>query len=556
MKSKAVDHETSMKTISQSACPDWLRQAVMYEIYIPSFYDGNGDGIGDLEGIIQKLDYLQKLGCNLLWLSPCFDSAFRDGGYDIVDYYKVAPRYGTNDDMARLFREAAKRGIRICLDLVVGHTSVDHPWFKESCKPEPNKYSNWYIWTDSWLSFSKGSDLRLISGYTERNGCFAVNFFYSQPALNHGFANPDPDKPWQLPMDHPDVKALREEIKNIVRFWLDIGASGFRCDMASSMVKEDPDRRATAEFWREIRTMLNEEYPEAVLISEWGAPPDSIPAGFHVDFLSPHIDPAENYLFRSEEERNILMEIMSVDSRSFFDRHGEGDVTKFLTSFERFYRHTQENGFISIPTGNHDMARISVGRTHQELEVVFAFLMTMPTIPLVYYGDEIGMPYQRDLISKEGGYTRTGSRTPMQWAHTENAGFSSAPVEKLYLPIATNNGFTNVAQQIETPSSLLNQIKRMIALRHETPALWADADFRVLYAEPQKYPFVYMREHDQERILVAVNPSERPVSITVSLPSPPKNTIVPLMKQRTELRTDGAETQLDMQGISYGIFKF
>ena len=247
--------------------PSWLESALFYEIYPQSFYDSNGDGIGDIPGIIQKLDYIQYLGCNAIWLNPCFESPFGDAGYDISDFYKVASRYGTNEDLVRLFAEAHTRGMKVCLDLVAAHTSIQHPWFSQSAEPGKNAYTNWYIWTNNvWES--PGENLKAVQGYSSRDGAYVANFFHFQPALNYGFAQPDPAKPWQLPVNHPDVQAVRREMMNIMRFWLDLGADGFRVDMANSLVKNDLDLRETMAFWREIRGIYDREYPEAALIAE------------------------------------------------------------------------------------------------------------------------------------------------------------------------------------------------------------------------------------------------------------------------------------------------
>ena len=181
------------------AGPNWLKNAIFYQVYPQSFYDSNADGIGDLPGLIQKLDYIQWLGCNAVWINPCYDSPFNDAGYDVRDFYKIAPRYGTNTDLKRLFQEAHKRDVRILLDLVPAHTSVEHSWFKHASKPHKNKYTNWYLWTDSVWSWQK-EGFTLIRGTSDRDGCYIPSFFASQPALNFGFAKPDPKKPWQLPV--------------------------------------------------------------------------------------------------------------------------------------------------------------------------------------------------------------------------------------------------------------------------------------------------------------------------------------------------------------------
>lgn len=420
----------------KTKCPKWLTNSVFYQIFPQSFYDANGDGIGDLPGTIEKLDYIKSLGCDAIWIGPCFVSPFGDAGYDVADYCNIAPRYGTNADIKRLFKEADKKGIKVCLDLVPGHTSVEHPWFRESCKAEKNKYSNWYIWTDS--VWDEGdSSLNFINGYGERDGCYLTNFFHFQPALNYGFAKPDPKKPWQLPVDHPDVKAVKNEMMKIMRYWLDMGADGFRVDLAASLVKGDTEKKATSAFWQEVRGMFDRDYPEAVLISEWSCPTRAISAGFHVDFMLHFENEAYTSLFRKEKGRNVFVD---TPGHSFFDRDGKGDISEFMNIYLEHYRKTKKNRYISIPSGCHDLPRISVGRNRKEIEVVFAFLMTMPNVPFIYYGDEIGMKSQNNLTSKEGGYNRTGSRMPMQWDSTKNAGFSKALKSKLYLPIDPSNG--------------------------------------------------------------------------------------------------------------------
>ncbi|MCM1231847.1 MAG: alpha-amylase family glycosyl hydrolase, partial [Ruminococcus flavefaciens] len=175
--------------------PGWLDNSVFYEIYPQSFKDSNADGIGDFQGIISKLDYIAELGCDAIWLNPCFESPFGDAGYDVSNYYKTASRYGTNEDLRRLFDEVHKRGMHILLDLVPGHTSIEHEWFKQSMRPERNKYTDRYVWTDCiWKTPDGYASLR---GISDRDGSCAVNFFSTQPALNYGYYMPDPDEPWQ-----------------------------------------------------------------------------------------------------------------------------------------------------------------------------------------------------------------------------------------------------------------------------------------------------------------------------------------------------------------------
>ena len=266
--------------------PEWLKQAVFYEIYPQSFQDSNHDGIGDIPGIISRLDYIDTLGCNALWINPCFDSPFLDGGYDVRDYKKVAPRYGTNDDLLRLFKEAHKRGIKVLLDLVPGHTSDQHEWFRRSAEYEPNEYSGRYVWTSHPFEGIAGHPY--ISGMTERYGAYMLNFFASQPALNYGWL--DRTEPWMSAVDSEEAIATRETIKDVMRFWMDAGCDGFRVDMADSLVKnDDADKSATAAIWRNIREMMDSEYPECALVSEWSNPWQAINGGrFHMDFYLDH----------------------------------------------------------------------------------------------------------------------------------------------------------------------------------------------------------------------------------------------------------------------------
>ena len=522
--------------------PKWLKKAVFYEIYPQSFYDSNNDGIGDIKGIIRKLPYVWELGCNAIWLNPCFMSPFQDAGYDISDFYKVAPRYGTNADLEELFRQAKKRGIRIIFDLVPGHTSTEHPWFKASCSAEKNPYSGRYIWTNSvWEDAGPG--MSTISGYAERDGKYITNFFHFQPALNYGFGSPDPSKPWQVSTMHPDAVKTKEELKKVIRFWLDMGASGFRVDMAFSLVKNDNDQKKTITFWKEIRSMLDREYPDAVMVSEWGSPVKSLSAGFHMDFTLHICDCMEMYLplFRKGKQ-------------SFFHENGAGNIKQFVEKYTQWYSRTKNMGYISFVTGNHDMVRISHKKDKRTLKPIFAFILSMPGVPFIYYGDEIGMKYQPKLVSREGGYERTGSRTPMQWDNSRNAGFSLAPQGKLYLPTEKGKSATSVGSQRKNPGSLLNTVRKLIQARSEHSALQADGDFRALYAKEKKYPFVYLRSLGNEKIIVAVNPCA--MSKEASFPAKKiKKLSLILQDNIISAEIKNRVVSIRMKGFSFGFWK-
>ena len=230
----------------------WLNNAIFYEIYPQSFYDSNGDGIGDIPGIISKLDYIKSLGCNALWINPCFDSPFKDAGYDVRDYKKVAPRYGTNEDLQRLFQIAHEKGIHVLLDLVPGHTSEEHPWFLESTKAEKNEFSDRYIWTSN--AFMPGDGMPFVGGEFPRNGTYILNFFKCQPALNYGYLKKNFN--WQKSMDDPACEATLEAMLDVMRFWLDLGCDGYRVDMAASLVKNDDEAYSgTSKIWQKVRTV-------------------------------------------------------------------------------------------------------------------------------------------------------------------------------------------------------------------------------------------------------------------------------------------------------------
>lgn len=478
---------------------DWLNNAIFYEIYPQSFMDSNADGIGDIRGIISKLDYIRDLGCNALWINPCFVSPFGDAGYDVADYYTIAPRYGTNEDAKELFEEVHKRGMHILLDLVPGHTSVEHKWFKESMKPEKNEYTDRYIWTDS--IWEAPGELASLRGISDRDGSCALNFFSSQPALNYGYYRIT--KPWQMSPEEDGPRATLEEMKNVMRFWLTMGCDGFRVDMAGSLVKEDEDGKGTIALWKKVRSFLDEEFPEAAMVSEWGEPDKSLQGGFHMDFLL-HFGPSHyNDLFRCEHP--------------YFSREGKGDISEFVAKYKENYEKTEKKGLICIPSGNHDMGRLSRLLDQEDMKIAFAFLLSMPGAPFIYYGDEIGMRYLENLVSVEGGYDRTGSRSPMQWNSGVNDGFSTAAKEKLYIRQDESADRPTVEKQQADENSLYHEIKRLIRTRQAHKALQSNGEITFVYAKEKTYPFAYMRSKEDEKILVVLNPSDREVRFECSL---------------------------------------
>ena len=524
---------------ARPAGPEWMHNAVFYQIYPQAFCDSDGDGIGDLRGIISKLDYVKSLGVTAIWLNPFYESPFRDAGYDVSDYRKVAPRYGTNEDAKELFRIAHEKGLRVIIDFVAGHTSKDHPWFKASSEPTPNKYSNWYIWTSgTWFDGMDKYRENFIQGYSDRNGNYMSNFFWHQPALNYGWGEPDPKQPWQLPVDHPDVLALREEMKSILRFWLDMGCDGFRCDMAGSLVKNDPNHKIRF-FWQDVRKMLDEQYPNAFLISEWSDPANAIDAGFHADFM--HWVPTYNTLWN--------------DERGYFEKDGDGDVTRFLKVYYEQYLAVAGKGYISLPVGNHDITRIN-NRRHDATDIrqIYVFQFTIPNVPFIYYGDEIGMRQLDVSLAKEGAYgSRAGSRTPMQWDGSANLGFSNAPADKLYFPVDSEPNAPTVAAEESDPNSLLNFVRQLVKLKKDHPALEADAAFVPIYARPNMYPLIFLRSKNGETLLIAINPNVKSITRAIKGDVPANKTL--LMGSGMIIESLNGNSWMTISGRSFAIYK-
>lgn len=473
-----------------------IRNSIIYNVYPTSFYDSNGDGIGDLAGITQKLEYIKQFA-DIVWINPVYRSPFRDGGYDIEDYYEIDGRFGSIDDVKRLTEKAHSLGLRVLFDLVVGHTSDQHGWFRRSQEHDRNRYSDHYIWSDDVFGYCP---YNCQSGNSERNGNYLVNFFCFQPALNFGFA--EKKYPWQHLYTDEACAAVHEEVIKIIRYYLEMGIDGFRVDLASSIVKDDTDGKYSCEVWRKIFARVREEYPEAIFVSEWGQPKFAVKNGdFDIDFLTHCYDDGYNNLFRREKGTNIF----ASEGHSYFRREGKGETESFFSYFTENLREIKDKGYISVVTGNHDLPRIAKLRDADELKCVFAFILALPCIPLIYYGDEIGMPYSA-LKSKDGGFIRTGSRTPMQWTGGKNAGFSETDGE-LYLPVSEDYKTVNCETQQKDENSLLNTVKRLVDIKRSYPALFESTGGFELVCNG--YPAVFKRKGADGEMLCAVNPSDR-----------------------------------------------
>lgn len=482
---------------------EFLEKAVFYEIYPTSFFDSNGDGVGDVRGMIEKIPYLKSLGIDGIWLNPLFVSPFKDGGYDIADYYRVDPRFGTNDDLKEFFEKTKECGIRVLLDLVMGHTSVEHPWFLESQKAEKNEYTDAFIWQHGSEPLNNKNG-KCISGWAERPDMFMINFYVWQPALNYGFRKPKAK--WQnAPHDDAPMKN-RQRLIDVCKFWLSLGASGFRVDMANFMVKNDtPSHRANQEFWIDVIGRIKREYPDSVFVSEWFYPPQAVgKSAFDIDF---------NYggpLYKVWGQKTIA----DSHKKCFFGEESSSAYYFAANQMFRLFHHgVKGKGYQAITVGNHDTERMAEGRSFDGMKTMMAYHFTAPHVPFLYYGDEVGMNYQF-IKTKDGGYNRTGSRTPMQWTEGKNRGFSETD-GALYLPVEDANG-RSVAAQENVPDSLYETVKRFIHLKKELDCLRVDAQFTVLKGRFTGRPLLYRRRSERDECYVLVLPKKSKKKVRLS----------------------------------------
>lgn len=558
--------------------PEWLRDGVIYQVYPSSYKDSDGNGIGDIRGVISELDYIESLGVRAIWFNPLFVSGWIDGGYDVIDFYRVDPRFGTNNDMVELIEKAHAKGIKVMLDLVAGHTSDKHPWFIQSSQDTNLQYSDYYIWSDRLPDAKAEKDLETMlkdPNYMQntigkwmkseypRNKFYMKNFYACQPSLNYGYANPDPSRPWEQGVDAPGPKAVRQELKDIIAFWYGKGVDGFRVDMANSLVKNDKDKKEIMNLWREIREWSDKNYPDHVLMAEWGSPKYCLAAGYNID-MDLNSTKAHNrrmYFDRKHQADGGSYFSLNGGQPSVKDLYGnawpENKIDSKTTAAEmlkEYYDYftdclesTETMGYFATITGNHDHLRINMGarNTPDQLKVMLTWVLTMP-MPILYYGDEIGMRSLVDLPNVEGanhnGKERSGARTPMQWTSGETAGFSTCSPDKLYLPVCTEwspatsypqyldwkknfeagkvkpiaKGEITVESQDKDPESILNWTRELIALRKSSEALWADSKFIPVFNESQPYPMVYLRSNGKETFLIALNPTGTRKSLTLN----------------------------------------
>ncbi|HSN49746.1 MAG TPA: alpha-amylase family glycosyl hydrolase [Bacteroidales bacterium] len=537
----------SILSFAQRHNADWLKSSVFYQIYPSSYMDSNGDGFGDIKGVESKLDYIKSVGVNAIWFNPVFKSAFQDGGYDVIDFYQVDPRFGTNTDLIEFVKAAHKSGMHVVMDLVAGHSSDKSAWFIQSKEKDANlQYSDYYIWaSEKPADLTQAEATRWVEANAPRGKYYIKNYYDIQPALNYGYANPNPNRPWEQSVDAPGPQAVRQELKDIIAFWMDKGIDGFRVDLAASLVKNDADKSATIKLWQEMTTWFGKKFPEGVLIAEWFNPKLSIKAGFNIDF------------FRGG---SLVSRGRGGDPNKsvYFDKGGLGTVNDWYETFLDQYNSTVKDGYMSSPTGNHDGNRLAnvIRGDAEQLKVAMTYFLSLPGIPFIYYGDEIGMKFIEGMPDVEGSRNRSGARTPMQWDSNTNAGFSSAPADKIYLPLDPDPKRPTVAAEDKDPNSLLNYVRTLLQLRVTSEAMGNTGEWKLISDANKPYPLVYMRWNSSEKYIIAINPSDKKAESVFSSPGAAKAvlTIGNNLKSSYKIGKKGTDI-VQLPPVSAAIFK-
>ena len=452
--------------------PLWFKTAVFYEIHTRAFFDANGDGSGDFRGLIEKLDYLQWLGVDVIWLLPFYKSPLRDGGYDISDFFTIQPDYGTVDDVRDFIEAAHQRGIRVIADLVMNHTSSDHPWFQESRSSADNPKRDWYVWSDT---VHKYEEARIIFTDTESSnwtwdddaGAYYWHRFFShQPDLNF------------------DSLEVQEAMLEVLRFWLDLGMDGFRLDAVPYLYERDgtngENLPESHDYLKRVRAEIDAKYPDRVLLAEANQWPADVVEYFgdgdecHMAFHFPVMP--RMFMALRREEANPIYEILEQTPDipdncqwGLFLRNHDELTLEMVTDEERDYMYGEyaKDPRMKINVGIRRRLAPLLDGGRDEIELMHAILFSLPGSPVLYYGDEIMMGDNVYLGDRDG------VRTPMQWTSDRNGGFSRADFAQLYAPPLMDPvyGFqaVNVEAQLRTPTSLLRWLRRFISLRKEHP---------------------------------------------------------------------------------------
>jgi maltose alpha-D-glucosyltransferase / alpha-amylase len=486
--------------------PQWFKRAVFYEIHIRGFFDGNDDGAGDFRGLNDKLDYLQWLGIDCIWLLPMYASPLRDGGYDIADFFTIHPDYGTVEDF-RLFVEAAhQRGIRVIADLVMNHTSSDHPWFQESRASPDSPKRDWYVWADEDTRYPEARVIFIDSEPSNWTWDPIAGQYYW-----HRFFSHQPD----LNFDNPEVQ---DAMLNVLRFWLDLGIDGFRLDAVPYLYERDgtngENLPETHEYLRRVRAAVDARYPDRVLLAEANQWPEDVVHYFgdgdecHMCFHFP-VMPRMFMSLRREESKPILEildrtpAIPEVAQWGLFLRNHDELTLEMVTDEERDYMYMEyaKDPRMKLNLGIRRRLAPLLDNGRDEIELMHAILFSLPGAPVLYYGDEIGMGDNVYLGDRDG------VRTPMQWTGDRNGGFSRADFAQLYLPPLMDPvygfGAVNVEAQLRTPTSLLRWLHRFIALRKEHP-VFGVGTYEPLRPENPRI-FAHVRRYEDDVVLCVHN---------------------------------------------------
>ena len=481
----------------------WYKDAVFYELHVKAFYDSNADGFGDFRGLMEKLDYVQELGIDCIWILPFYPSPLRDDGYDIADYYGVHPDYGTLQDFKAFLKAAHRRNLKVMVDLVMNHTSDQHPWFQEARKDPKSPRRNYYVWSDT---DQKYLDARIIFIDTERS-----NWTWDPVAQQyywHRFFSHQPD----LNYDNPRV---RRSMLKVIRHWLDMGVDGFRADAVPYLFEREgtncENLPETHAYLKEVRRFIDEHYPGRILLAEanqW--PADVRPYfgdgdEFHMAFnfpLMPRI-----FMALRREDRTPIVDIISqlppipeTCQWCLFMRNHDELTLEMVTDEERDYMYHEyaKDPRMKLNLGIRRRLAPLVDNGRRRIELLNSLLFTLPGSPIIYYGDEIGMGDNIYLGD------RNGVRTPMQWTGDRNAGFSRADAARLYSPVIMDPVYgyqaINVEAQLRDPSSLLNWMKRLIRIRKRYPVFGRGA-IEFLHPENRKV-LAYIRRDDQHVLVV------------------------------------------------------
>ncbi|KPL90280.1 maltose alpha-D-glucosyltransferase [Herpetosiphon geysericola] len=497
---------------------DWYKDAIFYELHVRAFQDSNGDGNGDFRGLISRLDYLQSLGVDCLWLLPFYPSPGKDDGYDVADYCNVHPSYGTMEDVVTFFEAAHSRGLRVMIDLVVNHTSDQHPWFQAARQPD-SPYRDYYVWSDNNQLYR---DARIIFTDTERSNWAWDDL--SESYYWHRFFSHQPDLNYENP-------AVLEEMFNIMRFWLDRGVDGFRVDAVPYLIERDgtncENLPETHTILRKMREFVDEHYPHCVLLAEANQWPDDVrhyfgdDDEFHMAFNFP-VMPRMFMALRKEDSTPIIDIVRQTPKipdncqwATFLRNHDELTL-EMVTDEERdyMYREYAADPRMKINIGIRRRLAPLMDNARRRMELMNSMLLSLPGSPIIYYGDEIGMGDNIYLGD------RNGVRTPMQWNGDRNAGFSSADFARLYSPVIIDPVYgyqaINVEAQERVQSSLLNWMKRLIRVRKRY-SVFGRGDIRILETQNRKV-LAYLRSHSDQIVLIVNNLSRfiQPVELDLA----------------------------------------